>query len=515
MSSAPPLTASRERSSSRRPLKISTEPAGQRRGEFAWWSAPAALWSVALCGLVLYAGLYLLRVATIAAYPFDLDQGEGYDVFSGLALLQGRPIYTTNESFPYYSSNYPPVYSLLVALTAMWTGPTLLAGRLVSIVAWLLVAIVVFEAANRRAGAFAGFVSAGLLLASTYAFHTTPLARVNALTGLFSLAGLLALDGRWRGRLVAGGLLLLLAVYTKPTAVDAAAAGLVGVWLEDRRAALWLGAGLAAAGLGLMAVLQEWSGGAFVLNVFQGNVNPFIPDQLFAYLGNFALLHFAVLLLAAVEVVRAAWERRIEAIHLLLVTGLLMALGVGKWGAGESYFQSAIVAASLLAGPGAAWLLKHGRVGLGWLAPLAVVAQLVVGAHGDVVGWHPWLEDRGLQGDALGLSPTAEDERRGWELVRLMRQAGAPVLSEDPGFLVAAGLPVVGNATHLRNLHQAGLWRPEALVTDVRARRYHMVALHAELYPEPVLQAIGQSYYLDDVLAVYRGEQEIFLPGQQ
>ena len=65
--------------------------------------------------LFFYLLVYVAHAANLAAYPYDLDQGEAYDVNSGWLLAQGRPIYTDNERFPYYSSNYPPVYSLLLA----------------------------------------------------------------------------------------------------------------------------------------------------------------------------------------------------------------------------------------------------------------------------------------------------------------------------------------------------------------------------------------------------------------
>ena len=66
----------------------------------------------------------------LAAYPYDVDQGEGYDVNSGWLIAQGRPIYTDNNLYPYYSSNYPPLYSLALGLIVQETGPTLAAGRL-------------------------------------------------------------------------------------------------------------------------------------------------------------------------------------------------------------------------------------------------------------------------------------------------------------------------------------------------------------------------------------------------
>src|SRR5919198_2685004 len=86
-------------------------------------------------------------------------------------------------------------------------------------------------------------------------------------------------------------------------------------------------------------------------------------------------------------------------------------------------------------------------------------------------------------------------------------------LSEDPSFMVAAGGDVIGNATHLRNLHQAGLWDPTPMVNDLRARRYGIVVLNAELYPEPVLAAIGRFYFIDRAVHINGATYHVFLPG--
>src|SRR5215210_3671627 len=71
----------------------------------------ATLWALATLALIFYLLVYVSHTANLTAYPYDLDQGEAYDVNSGWLLAQGRPIYTDNQQYPYYSSNYPPIYS--------------------------------------------------------------------------------------------------------------------------------------------------------------------------------------------------------------------------------------------------------------------------------------------------------------------------------------------------------------------------------------------------------------------
>jgi hypothetical protein len=189
---------------------------------------------------------------------------------------------------------------------------------------------------------------------------------------------------------------------------------------------------------------------------------------------------------------------------------------VAKWGAGESYFLGLIAALSVLS---AAWVsrfldsLPPARVRLALGGALLVQGLLL--SHSLLSSALPWLPDRGPQGAMLGHAPTLQDQRAGEEIVQAIRRTNGPVLSEDPSFAVAAGQEVVGNATHLRNLHQAGLWDASGLVADVRARRYAIVILNAELYPEPVLAAIGQFYFQDRTVRMNGATYHLFLPGTQ
>ena len=100
------------------PMQSRAQAAGrdQGRARTGLRCSVAALWALAARALLFFYSLvYAGHAANLAAYPYDVDQGEGYDVNSGWLIAQGRPIYTDNEEYPYYSSNYPPVFSWLLA----------------------------------------------------------------------------------------------------------------------------------------------------------------------------------------------------------------------------------------------------------------------------------------------------------------------------------------------------------------------------------------------------------------
>ena len=499
--------------------------------------------------LALYAVFYVQFAAALVAFPFDVDQGEGYDAWSAWLIHSGQLPYSDNEHFPYYSSNYPPLWSWLVSIPMAWSGPGLGPARFISAASGVLAAVVVGLAARRRAGNnLAGFLAGGFFLASPYVFHTTPLARVNATALLFGLIGLALFESPTPRRLVLGSLALLAALFTKQTELDAAAAAVLFVLVVNRRQGAAAGALIATVLLTVSTVLTIATGGAFWLNVVAGNVNPFDLGQLASYLANFLLLHAIIAMVAVVEMVRALKRREWSPWVFYLPVSAAMALAAGKWGAGESYFLGALAAACVLAAgplagtlatgssmfsrarsvmalrasqdPLAATRVAHARAPE-WqsraMAPgvlgVALAIQALLMAHGPLSQLVPWLPDRGLQAELLAIAPTELDRAAGEKIADLIRQAEGPALVEDPSFAVAAGKEVVGNATHLRNLHEAGLWDPSALVADLEARRFGVVVLNAALYPVPVLLAIGRSYYLDSTIDIRASTYQIFLPG--
>lgn len=488
------------------------------QARLAWVRAPAAsieLWP-ALLLLAVYAVAYIQFASQLVSFPFDLDQGEGYDAWSGWLINLGQLPYTFNGSFPYYSSNYPPLWSYIVSIPMAWFGPGLAAARIVSTLSALATAVLLGSAAHRLTHrGVAAVLAAGFFLASPYVFHTTPLARVNSLELLAAVGALSLVDTRLtRGRVILASIALVAALFTKPTAIDVAAAVVVSVGLRQPRLGLLLLGTLAVLGAIGLGALMALTGGAFWLDVVAGNANPFDVHQLTEYLSNFSVLHCVLLALAAAQCVAMLFKRQWSPWALYAVAAGMSALGVAKWGAGESYFLGLIAATCVLA---AVWIghfldtLPSAR--LRFALGGAVLIQALLLSHATMSALLPWLPDRGPQSAFLGHAPTREDLQAGQLIASKVRGLRGPALSEDPSFAVVAGKPLVGNATHLRNLYESGLWDPTPLVNDLRNHRYAIVILDAELYPEPVLSAIGQSYFLDRSVRVNGATYRLFLPG--
>ncbi len=491
---------------------------GARAGVAASVSHPIFWPAFVLLGI--YVVSYVAFAGQLIAFPFDLDQGEGYDAWSGWLINLGHLPYTDNAVFPYYSHGYPPVWSYVVSIPMAWTGPGVGPARAVSALATLGAALLIGRAALRASSsAWIGLLAAGLFLSSPYVFHTTPLARVNALMLLARPGGALALRGtdaaprraRWRdpgtggvhqadGHRRGGGWPALPAARRRrgwrysPRRSSAASPG----------SAWWLCSWPRAARTSPTSILS--------------NSSVFDAGQLWTYVQNFALLHAVVLLLALANLVQAVRARSLTPWHIFAPVALLLALGtIGKTGAGESYFLSTIAAVSILAALQVDRLVSSSPVRGGLAVALAgaLLLQGLLFAHGQLSDILGWLPDRGLQANSLGHPPSVADRQAAGELAALVRATPGPVLAEDASFDVVAGKELVGTSPpSLRNLWEARLWDPAPLVADLRAHRYSMVILDAELYPPPVLDAIGQSYFQERTLRVNGALYRVFLPGQ-
>jgi hypothetical protein len=147
------------------------------------------------------------------------------------------------------------------------------------------------------------------------------------------------------------------------------------------------------------------------------------------------------------------------------------------------------------------------------LASVALVAQAGLFVHEPFSRYLGIQGDLGLQSDALGTTPRAEDSLAGWELIGILNSNPGPVLVEDASYVLVDGQEIVGNPTHLRNLHESRHWRGDQLLADVEAHRFKWIVLDAQLYPESVLEMIGRTYYLYEVVQHRGVDQWIFAPG--
>ncbi|MCZ7669634.1 MAG: hypothetical protein M5U34_21890 [Chloroflexi bacterium] len=294
-------------------------------------------------------------------FPFDYDQGEGFELMDTVLFSQGEWPYRDNNTYPFYSSNYPPLFHVVTAPLVWLFGPHYWTGRLVSFLGTLITALAIgfgVQKAGRRwwLSALAGLA----FLASNYVYHVGPLFRQHMFMVMFETVAvvLMALtidkeerEGRqYNGRLLLVMFLLLLAGYTKQLAYATVAAVFIFWFIrQPKRAVLW--AVPFAAVTGLIFLWINWStDGWWLVNTVTANINPFIREQAIGLFRQWFTLHTVLTLVALVYAAYQFYFERLSLYSVWFGLALLNSITAGKWGAGESYFATAIAASCILTG---------------------------------------------------------------------------------------------------------------------------------------------------------------------
>ena len=479
--------------------------------------------------------VYVLYASNLLGFPYDYDQGEGFEVHDTVLFSRLQLPYRDTETYPFYASNYPPLFHVMLAPFARLFGPAYWYGRLLGFLASLVAAAAIVTAVYREGGRnrHIALLSGLAFLSSNFVYHIGPLFRQHMMMVMFEVLAIVLLSAsfpkRDRRGIALALLLLICAGYTKQLAAISALAAIAWMVLRGPARALRWTLGFVLAGGGIFAALNLASDGQWWVQAIVANVNDF--DRLQA-LGLFILwckLHGFLLAPACLLLIYETYFDRLSIYSLWFVaTALLGGIASGTWGAGDSYFVTSVAAMCILSGlffsricGGTLNLPRHLKflrrsafcaAGI-VLIPLLYLgharATLKLPTDGGFAGIASVL---GVEGNIrenfydsatflvggyarIGYFLAEEDRAAGDRIVGLINDTEGPVLSEEAGFTMAAGRDVVTNPTQLRNLDLAGRFAGEQLVAMIEGQEFGLVILRALFYPPAVLEAIDR-YYL-------------------
>ncbi len=319
-------------------------------------SLGAILAVIAILAYVAYLVVYVAYAVDLFRWPFDYDQGEGFELYDAILYSQGEWPYRDNAVYPFYASNYPPLFHLLIVPLLPIFGPQLIAGRLVSFIATLVTAGVIAAVVRREvSGWFIPLISGLAFLASNYVYQIGPLCRMHMTMVMFetlAIAFIARFEHPQHGQrnLILGLLMLLCAGYTKQMAVFTVIAALSYVFLRDIKKAVVAGVALAVVAGTIFWLLNVATGGQWWVNTIQANVNEFEYRQTIFLFGQWFRLHTVFILLAAGYLIYELFWDRLSIYSLWFFFALGTGALSGKWGAGFGYFTTAVAAACLASG---------------------------------------------------------------------------------------------------------------------------------------------------------------------
>lgn len=518
---------------------------------------PKLLIGLALLAFVGYFIVYNLYAVALFRFPFDYDQGEGFELMDTVLFSEGEWPYRDNDSYPFYSSNYPPLFHV-VAVPLVWAfGPQYWTGRLVSYLGTLITAVAIGYAVQKAGRRWWLSALAGLaFLASNYVYHVGPLFRQHMFMVMFETVAVVYLartvekeeaDGRFYNKqILVVMLLLLFAGYTKQLAYATVAAVFIFLFLrQPKRAISWAIPFAAITGL-VFLWINVATDGYWFLNTVTANINPFIPGQAEGLFRQWFRLHSVLTITAVLFAVYQLYFDRLSLYTIWFVVAVVNSVTAGKWGAGESYFATAIAASCILTGLAFNQLLNWSQrsdaqtpdsryeSSIPHLAILTTIPLLflfqanqmfhmpthtpALAAIANALGRPtevmiapqtscsaprepepiPYVDSAGVS--LLGRLPTAADTAAGIEITAHILQGETAAFSEDAGFNFRAQRDIVTNPTQLLNLYNNNQVDLTEMIAMLNAQAFDTIVLRAQFYPPPVLDVIGQRYETTDLV---------------
>lgn len=507
-------------------------------------------------GLMWVATLILLfALAVLCAYaynlinfPYDYDQGEGFELVDTILFSEFRYPYQNTDSYPYYSSNYPPLYHVLAAPFVWIFGEAYWYGRLLSFLSAIITSLAIFYAVNRETHhRWIAGLSALAFLSSNTVYHIAPLLRQQIMMVMFETIAVVILAHavpKKQNRLILVGLLLIIfAGYTKQLAAFTAIAVLAWMFLRNPQKAFVWGVRFALVGGLIFLWLTVDTNGEWWRQAILANVNKFDPFQTFGLTLLWLRLHLLLIIPAVLLLLYDLYFDRLSlySVWFVAVT-VFSAFGSGTWGAGDSYFATSIAGMCILSGIFFGrilqnqWTFPERNTYASLLLPLkksamplTQIAMIVIpvlyigygvmtlkmptegaifGTIAGILNIQPNVFDRHYDSASyetpgyanIGHFVTQEDVENGDYIVQLIREMDAPVMSEEAGFSLAAGRDVITNPTQLRNLWLNGLWNGDELITEIENQNFGMIVFRAQFYPDPLLEAIGENYTVEEIV---------------
>ncbi|MBE2268166.1 MAG: hypothetical protein IAE80_08015 [Anaerolinea sp.] len=518
----------------------------------------------ALALLIFYLAVYVVYANNLIQFPFDYDQGEGFELVDTILFSRGEFPYKDTNVYPFYSSNYPPLYHVILVPFVWLFGEGYWYGRLAGFVATLIAAGAIAYAVNREGKHRMAAVLSGLaFLASNTVYHIGPLFRQHMTMVMFETLAVVILanvneiedQGKRRRVLMTGLAFVLAAGYTKQLAVATAAAVFVFLFIRQPRRAVVSGIVFALIGGAIFLWMNIATNGQWWLQTITANVNPFHPEQTVALFQLWFGLHGFLIVPAVLYLLYELYFTRVSIFAIWFVAGVAVAVLSGKWGAGDSYFATSIAALCILSGLFAAKTLRREWVNFRinlytrlFVLPLWRVANRIAGVgvliipllylgYGRAVLHMPTegavfstiADVFDLQATAhgtfydsayrfvggyadIGHLTTQADIDAGWRIVDILRSTDKPVLSEEAAFNLLAGKEVITNPTQLLNLAQQGIFDSSGLIGMIERQEFGYVVMRAQFYPMDVLQTIAVYYDVIERVAMNGFEYIIFEP---
>jgi hypothetical protein len=449
---------------------------------------------VTILGAATLAGLW--HAAAIVALHVPLDPDEGWNAYHAMAAMSGSGPYPAAGSL--MTNNYPPVSFYLVGLLGRLLGDYIIAGRLVSLVAFVVVTFGVAKATRkmgctRGESAFAAlFFAAFLLLFSDYVGMDDPQLLGHALQ-ISGLVIVLAEQGKtWS--LLTGVLLFVLAGFVKHNLVVLPLAVLVWLAIYDRRQAVQFAVSLAiSAALGLGSFRLSFG---FDLLDRLGAPRSYSLGLLWDNLGDWLI--FAGLPLGVLALMSARFFRD----RYVVFCGLYALIGTvigGLFFGGAGVDVNAMCDADIAIALGAALAINRFRSDATQHREAAAFAVAVIVSLPFALGLGMVAQRNWLQVD-FWLHPMSHEAGLAEQDISFLRNDNGQAMCETLSFCYWAGKPATVDVFNLDQQFLTRSRNERSFIAKLDAHEFHVIEFDSPApfpFPPRVRDALARDYRLD------------------
>ncbi len=402
--------------------------------------------------------LALWRVFATILLHVPLDPNEGWNAYLAHAAIAGQALYPAGD----FINNYPPLSFYLVGALGWLSGDAIIAGRIVSLVAFFFIAYAIARAARlmecgpRESALAALYFAALLLISSDYVGMNDPELLGHAL----QMTALLMLLRSARSTIVPA-LLLAAAVFVKHNLVAMPLA--LAIWLaiyQQPRAQRFIGAGIVFGLIGIVAFRLAYGSSLFA---HLASSRTYSLSLLLSNTGNWLLWSAAPICLLAGLVLARPMDR--YATLCVLYAGIASVIGIafsGGAGVDVNAFFDADIALSLSI---AVALAQFAALNRSWSSIAAVALLLPLAGGLYSVSDSDWREPD------FWLHPMAAETVAARADIAFLKNHGGPAVCETLAYCYWAGKPAAIDVFNVG----------EAIATGARsdAPILHRVQTHA------------------------------------
>jgi hypothetical protein len=440
--------------------------------------------------LILASGLPFFAVPLIRfawTTPEPINYGEGPILQQILSLLSGSTVYQNSwHDLPWRVANYPLGYHLVTAPLLAITGPSFIPLRVVSFLALVGCAFLLYSISRALGGSQGRSLFASLVFASSCPVLLWGVfGRVDMVALLFSLAALRCAIGKFyaevQGRDVGAAILLgLLATFTRQTALALTLIGCAGILVlrGSPKSAVTFSTIFLGSLLTLFAAADSWTAGGVFLNLIVANANPLEWRRIVTLV---ELLMFqspvhVILAFSAVALLGGAKPLHRVA-PLLILASLPSALAFAKVGASSNYALELVASSSLVVVLLERLNLRTRAASILLIATLAAFPALYLARSPDFT---------------MIFKVPDLDLRRKQELMCATK--GLVLNVSSFGLELLCGKPLIYQPFEIQQLIEHKLWRPSQMIRAIRARRFELILVEdsreqIRLIAEPVGRA--------------------------